>query len=130
MLTFKSSSSSLACPVIWGRRYSWSMILFLHATLFVVLSSFRPTCVMSLLHASFHRRFGCPLLLLFPGMSNLTFKILTMCSSFILLTWPYHFSRFSVIFLDACTFKSLSSFCSVSPILALLLFHNYLKTLK
>ena len=26
-----------------------------------------------------------------------------MCSSFILLTWPYHFSPFSVIFLDACT---------------------------
>ena len=29
--------------------------------------------------------------------------LLTMCSSFILLTWPYHFSRFSIIFLDACT---------------------------
>ena len=43
------------------------MILFLHAALFDVLSSFRPTFVMSLLHVSFHRRFGRPLLL-FPGM--------------------------------------------------------------
>ena len=77
------------------------MILFLHATLFVVLSYFRPTSVMSLLHASFHRRCGRPLLL-FPCMS--TSNILrTMSSSFILHTWPYHFSRFSVIFLDACT---------------------------
>ena len=77
------------------------MIVFLHAALFVVLSSFRPTSVMSLLHASFHRRFGRPLLL-FTGMSTSNI-LLTMCSSFILLTWPYHFSRFSVIFLDACT---------------------------
>ena len=45
------------------------MILFLHAALFVVLSSFRLTSVMSLLHASFHLRFGRPLLL-FPGMST------------------------------------------------------------
>ena len=77
------------------------MIIFRHAALFVVLSSFRPTSVMSLLHASFHLRFGRPLLV-FPGMSTSSI-LLTMCSSFILLTWPYHFSRFSVIFLDACT---------------------------
>ena len=29
--------------------------------------------------------------------------LLTMCSSFILIILPYHFSRCSVIFLDACT---------------------------
>ena len=28
---------------------------------------------------------------------------LTMCSSFTLLTWSYHISRFSVILLDSCT---------------------------
>ena len=77
------------------------MILFLHAALFVVLSCVSPTSVISLLHASVHVRFGCPLLL-FPGMSTSSI-LLTICSSFILLTWPYHFSRFSVIFFDACT---------------------------
>ena len=86
------------------------MILFLHAALFVVLSSFRPTSLMPLLHASFHRRFGRPFLL-FPGMftSNILF---TMSSSFILLTWPYHFRRFSVIFLDACTTLVVPLMCS------------------
>ena len=86
------------------------MISFLHAALFVVLSSFRPTSVMSLLHASFHRRFGRPLHI-FPGMSTSNI-LLTMCSSFILLTWPYHFSRFSVIFLDACTTLAVPLTCS------------------
>ena len=32
---------------------------------------------------------------------SLADKVL-MCSSFILLPWPYHFIRISVIFLDAC----------------------------
>ena len=77
------------------------MILFLHSALFVVLSSFNPASVISLLHAYFHLRFGRPLLL-FPGMSTSNI-LLTMCSSFIVLTWPYHFSHFSVIFLDAWT---------------------------
>ena len=86
------------------------MILFLHAALFVVLSSFRPTFVMSLLHASFHRRFGCHLLP-FPGISTSNI-ILTKCSSFILLAWPYHFNRFSVIFLDACTTLVVPLMCS------------------
>ena len=59
--------------------------------------------VMSLLQASFHIWFGRPLLL-FPGMSTSS-MLLTMWSTFIIFTWPYHshFSRFSVIFLDACT---------------------------
>ena len=58
-----------------------------------------PNSDMSLLHAYFHRRYGRPLLL-FSGMSTSNI-LLTRCSSFILLTWPYHFSRFSVILLDA-----------------------------
>ena len=65
---------------------------------------------MSLLHASFHLRFGHPLLL-FPGMSTSSI-LLTMCSSFILLTWPYHFSSYSVIFLDACTTLFVPLMCS------------------
>ena len=68
------------------------MIVFLHAALFVVLSSFRPTSCLSCILPS----------LLFPGVSTSNI-LLTMCSSFILLTCPYHFSRLSVIFLDACT---------------------------
>ena len=80
------------------------MIVFLHAVLFVALSSFNPASVMCLLHASFHLRFGLPLLL-FPAMS-------TMCSSFILLTWLYHLSRFSVIFWDAYTTLAVPLMCS------------------
>ena len=86
------------------------MILFLHAALFVVLSSFRPTSVMSLLHASFHRRFGRHLIL-FPGMSTSNI-LLTMCSYFILLTWPYHFIRLYAIFLDACATLVVHLMCS------------------
>ena len=80
------------------------MILFLHVAMFVVLSP--PLSYLSYTYLwSFHLRFGrC--LLLFPGtgvcMSTSSIH-LTMCSSFILLTWPYHLSRFSGIFLDACT---------------------------
>ena len=55
------------------------MMVFLHAALFVVLSSFRPISVMSLLHASFHLRFGRPLLL-FPGISTSSI-LLTICAS-------------------------------------------------
>ena len=72
------------------------MILFLHSALFVALSSFNPACVIPLLHASFHLRSGHHLL--FPGMSTSSI-LLTVCSSFILLTWPCHFSRFFCDFL-------------------------------
>ena len=103
------------------------MILFLHAVLFVVLFSFRPTSVMSLLHAYFHRRLGRPLLL-FPGMctSNI---LLTMCSSFILLTWPYHSSRFSVILLDACTTLVVHRMCSFRILSLLVTPHIHLSIL-
>ena len=84
-----TSSSSLACPIIAG------IACLAYSALFVVLPSFSPAHVIFPLHASFHLRFGLPLLLLFHGMSTSSI-LLTMCSSFILLTWPYHFSRFSV----------------------------------
>ena len=103
------------------------MIVFLHAALFDVLSSVRPTCVMSLLHASFHRRFGRPLLL-FPGISTSNI-LLTMCSSFILLTWPYHFSRFSVIFLEACTTPVVPPMCSFRILSLLVTSHIHLSIL-
>ena len=63
---------------------SLTRILFLHSALFVVLSSLSLTSVISLLHTSFHLRFARPLLL-FPGMPTSSI-LLTMCSSFILLT--------------------------------------------
>ena len=85
--------------------------LFLLAALFVALSSFNPASVISLLHASFHLRFARPLLLLFLGISTSSI-LLTTCSSFILLTWPYHFSCFSIIFLDACTILVVPLMCS------------------
>ena len=58
---------------------------------------FCPLSTLYLSHSSFHLRFGSPLLLFHDiSTSNI---LLTMCSSFILLTWPYHFSRFSVALL-------------------------------
>ena len=103
------------------------MMIFLHAALFVVLSSFGPTSVMSLIHASFHLRFGLPLLIL-PGMSTSNI-LLTMCSSFILLTWPYHFSGFSVIFLDACTTLVIPLMCSFRILSRLVTPHIHLSIL-
>ena len=100
------------------------MVVFLHYALFVVLPSFIPIAVMSLLHASFHLRFGRPLLL-FPGISTSSI-LLTMCSSFILLTWPYHFSRFSLIFLEACTTLAVPLMCSFRILSLLVTPHNHL----
>ena len=55
-----------------------------------------PSLLSYILQASFHRRFGHRLLL-FPGTS--TFSILlTMCSSFILITWPNNLGNFSCYF--------------------------------
>ena len=54
---------------------------------------FQPACFISLLDASFHLRFGRPLLL-FPGMSTSSI-LLTMCSFFILA----HGRTTSVVFL-------------------------------
>ena len=102
-------------------------MVFLHAALFVVLSSFSPTSVMSLLHASFHRRCGRPLLL-FPGMSTSSI-LLAMCSSFILLTWPYHFSHFSVISLEACTTLVVPLMCSFRILSLLVTPHIHLSSL-
>ena len=68
-----------------------------------------PLSCLSCMHLSIGR-FGRPLLL-FPGMSTSNI-LLTMCSSFILLTWPYHFTRFSVIFLDACSTLGVPLMCS------------------
>ena len=96
----KGVSSSLACPVIWGRRYGWLASSSILLRLLRCLLS-TPASVISLLHASLHRMFGRPLLL-FLGMSASSI-LLTMSSSIILLIWSYHFSRFSVTFSDACT---------------------------
>ena len=103
------------------------MMVLLHAALFVVLSSFIPTYAMSLLHASFHLKFGRPLLR-FPGMST-TSILLTMCSSFILLTWPYHFSRFSILFLESCTTLVVPLMCSFRILSLLVTPHIHLSIL-
>ena len=79
---------------------------------------------MYLLHASFHRRFGCPLLL-FPGMSTSNI-LLSMFSTFILLTCPYHYTRFSVIFLHACTTPVVPIMCSFRILSILVTPHIYL----
>ena len=50
----------------------------------------------------FPLRFGRPLLS-FPYNMSSSSILLTTCSSFIIITWPFHIRRFSVIFLDSCT---------------------------
>ena len=76
----------------------------LHAALFVALSSFNPASVslsnLSYTHLSI---LGLAALFFFSLLCQHPNILLTMWSSFILLTWPYHFSCFSVIFLDTCT---------------------------
>ena len=141
------SSSSLACPVIWGRRYSsysfcpvccvvffipglsrhlgppvqlnlillhpWLVpssglspvqliILFLHSALFLVLSSFIPPfpcfscCPLSayVIYLFSPPSSSFPWYRVYVQRMSTSSILLTMCSSFILLTWPYHFSRF------------------------------------
>ena len=102
LICCESSPSSLACLVIWDRRYRLlASISILPCLLHCALSTPHPASVTCLLHASFNLRFGRPLIH-FPGMATSSI-LLTMCSPFILLTWPYHFRRVSVIFLIACT---------------------------
>ena len=70
--------STLCCPII------------------ITSSSFNHTLSISLLHESFHLVFCLPLhLFLGTGASNI---LLSTCPSSLLLTCPYHFSLFSVIF--------------------------------
>ena len=65
-----------------------------------LLARSRPSTFMSRWHASFHLVFGRPFFL-FPGLSVLN-TFLSMCSPSLLITCPYQFNHFSVIFLDAC----------------------------
>ena len=82
------TSSSLTCPVIRGRRYSW-----------LASSSMLP-CLLC-----------CPLSA--PPLSYLSYH----SSHYVLIIhshhrWPYNFSRFSVIFLKACTILVVPLTCS------------------
>ena len=92
-------------------------ISFFHFVLSSTSSSFNPTLSISPLHKSFHLVFCLPLCL-FPstGASNI---LLSTCYSSLLLTHPYHFSLFTVIYFatDAtftahftCSFLILSFF--------------------
>ena len=86
-----------------------------------------PRAVISLLHASFHLRFGCHHLLS-PGMSTSSI-LLTMCFSFILLTWPCHFSCFSVVFSEACASLVVPLMCSFQILSLLVTPHIHLSIL-
>ena len=63
----------------------------------------------------------------FPGMSTSSI-LLTMCSSFILLTWPYHLSRFSVIFSDSCISLVVPIMCSFLILSLLVTPHIHLRS--
>ena len=94
-------SSSLVCAITWGRQYRCSYSSPCCPVCYVVLSSFSPASVISLLHASSPLMFGLPILLVLAMSTTSTHLI--MCPSFILITWSYRFSCFSVIFLNSCT---------------------------
>ena len=106
---FFPSSSSLACPVIWGRRYSWwSSSSMLPCLLRCPLSA-PPLSYLSYTHLStvglaalFFFSLVCPHLAFF-----------SLCAP--LSSSPhgrkYHLSRFSVFFLDACTTPDLIPPC-------------------
>ena len=100
-----SPSSSPACPVIWGRRYSWLASSSILPCLLCCPLSATPQAYLSYTHLSIL----CLAALFFFSSSSI---LLTMCSCFILLTWTYHFSRFIVIFLDAFTTLVVPLMCS------------------
>ena len=99
------SSSSLACPVISGRRYS----CLSYSSMLPCLLCY-PVSVPPLSYLYYTHLFGLYLRLV-TGMSTSNI-LLNTCSSFILIAWPYHFSRFSVIFLDVSTTLVVPLMCS------------------
>ena len=102
------------------------MIVFLHTALFVALSSFNPASVISLLHASYFRRFGRPL---FPLVCpHLAFFSLCAPLSSSSHGRAYHFSRFSVISLDACA-SLVVALCSFRILSSLVTPHIHLSIL-
>ena len=101
-----SSSSSMACPDIWGRRYSWwRYSSMLPCLLSCPLSDPHLSCLscmrLSILGLAALAFFSlvCPHLAFFSLCAPLSF-------------WPYHLSRFSVIFLEACTTLVVPLMCS------------------
>ena len=119
------SSSSTCCPVIWGRRYSWWSCFPCFSLCCVIL------CQPSLCHTSLARIFPhyvCPPLLVSPGISTSSI-LLTVYSSFILVTCPYHFCRFSVLFLDTCATLAVPLMCSFRIVSLLVTTHTQLSIL-
>ena len=112
----------MACPVIWGRRYSWLPFCPVCCVVF-----FQPRLCHISLTCIFPSQVWRPLLL-FPGMYTSSI-LLTMCSSFILITWPYHFSRFPVIALVACTTLVVPLMCSFRILSLLVTPHIHLSIL-
>ena len=94
------SSSSLACVGIWGPRYSCLSSSSMLPCLLCPLSA-PPVSYLSHKHLSN------------LGLASLFFFSLA-CPHIGLLSssWPYHFSRFSVIFLDACATLVVPLMCS------------------
>ena len=87
----KTSSSSQAFPIIWGRRNGFE---FLSSTLACPLRS-PPFPILS---TSISNWFTVFLSIIIPGTGASTFLHMK-CSYSLLLTCPYHFSFFSAIFL-------------------------------
>ena len=91
-----------SCCVLCGSIIWESAIQIIMFSSSVSCSSFlSPAIVMSLLHASFHRRFGLPLLSdIYVGLPN---TLLNMCLSYVRMTVPYHSICVDVILLETCT---------------------------
>ena len=122
---YQSSSSSLACPVIWGRRFSWwSYSSMLPCLSCCPLSAPLLSCL-SCMHLSI---LGLAVLFFFSPVSpHLTF--FSLCAPLSFSSHGHHFSRFSVIFLDACTTPVVPLMCSFRILSLLVTPHIHLSIL-
>ena len=113
--------SSLYFPCLVGMPM-WLMIFLLHVDLSISSPAIKSILSMSCWNAFFHLVFGPPISVFLLYQSS---AVSSLCVPlvFLLITFPYHFSRLSVISLEACA--GLLVPCMFSfPVLSLLPFHS------
>ena len=115
MVKCQISSSSLACPVIWDRRYTSLVSSSILPCLLRCPLSFSPACVVSLLHASFHLRFGsffffslvCPHLAFFSLCAPVSFCSHGRTTTVVVLSFSWTLVPLLLFFWDFLLFLSL-----------------------
>ena len=101
------SSSSQAVPPSCGSPV-WLLVILSHVALFVALTALRPTMSMSLLWASFHLVFDCPLLLLF-SLLCLSSVLFSLCALRPFSSPAYTISIFSRLYFGCLFYSGCSS---------------------